>query len=56
MSIMSLSIVGREASLQSCALASYVVISVPETKGTFKGDFTLTVGLSFNTHANPISS
>ena len=31
-------------------------LCVPETKETFKGDFTLTVGLSFNTHANPISS
>ena len=36
-----ISIVGGLVSLQSCALASYVVISVPETKETFKGDFTL---------------
>ena len=40
------------------ALASYVVINViSETKETFNWDFTLTMGLSFNTHhANPVSS
>ena len=56
MSVMSLGTVGRLVSLQSCVLASYVVISVSETKETFKGDFTLTVGFAFNTHVNPISS
>ena len=56
MSLLSLGIVGRLVSLQSCALASYVVVSVSETKEAFKGGFALTVSLSFNTHANTISS
>ena len=56
MSIMSLGIVVRLVSLQDCVLASYVVVSVSETKETFNGDFTLTMGLSFNIHANPVPS
>ena len=55
-SIMSLGIVVRLVSLQSSALASYVVISVSASnKRTFNRGFSLTMALSFNIYAIPIS-